>query len=187
MVVVSGYVTDLSKEYEVTELKCIWQDATTQMISPPHGYVQYTAIHHLILCGTDTSCVKPKIPTANVNWAPHVEASKASTCYTDYNLKKNTNPTTKKKTHPKTTKLRNNKWDFHIHQQCKESLSERKEAQDRGSENTKEHKLPNCFPSSAEASTELGRLPPRMQHITTVPQALKFHEHLEYLILQKHT
>lgn len=74
--------------------------------------------------------------------------------------------------------------DFHIHQQCRESLLEKKKAQDRGSENKNPH---NCFPNSAEASTKLGRLPARMQHITTVPQAFKFHEDLEYLILQKHT
>lgn len=127
MVVVSGNVTDLSKEYEVTELKCIWQDATTQMISQPHGYVQYTAIHHLILCGIDISCVKPKIAIAKVNGAPHVEASKAFAYHIHYNIKKK-----KKK-----GQLEERQMDFHICQRCKESRSERKEAQDRGSENKK--------------------------------------------------
>lgn len=86
MVAVSGYVTALSKENEVTELKCIWQDATTQMRAQPQGYVQYTAIHQLILCGTDISSVKPKIALAKVNRAPHAEPGKALPRYTNCNI-----------------------------------------------------------------------------------------------------
>lgn len=96
------------------------------MRSQPHGYVQYTAIHQLILCGTDISSVKPKIVLAKVNWAPHVEPSKVLACYTNCNI------SPPKKIKPK---LRNNKWNFHIHQQWRKSFLGRKETQDRVSEN----------------------------------------------------
>lgn len=102
------------------------------MISQPHGYVQYTAIHHLILCGTDISHVKPKIAIAKVNWAPNVEASKASACYTHYNINKKN---TQKKNQTKKHEVEEQQVDFHIHQWCLESLWEMKEVQDRGSKN----------------------------------------------------
>lgn len=58
------------------------------MRSQPHRYVQYTAIHQLILCGTDISSVKAKIALAKVNWAPRVEPGKALACYTNCNTPK---------------------------------------------------------------------------------------------------
>lgn len=125
MVAVLGYVTGLSKEYEVTELKCIWQDATTQTRSQPHGYVQYTAIHQLILCGTDISCVKPKIALAKVNWA-HMWSPVRPQHATQTAI------FPRKKKNPRSWGTTNEK--FHIHQQCRESLLGRKETQDRGSE-----------------------------------------------------
>lgn len=69
MVVVSGYITSLSKEYEVTELKCTWQDATRLGYLLSNGNLQYTAIHHLLLCGTDFPCIKSKIAIVEVNLA----------------------------------------------------------------------------------------------------------------------
>lgn len=65
---VSGYVTALSEEDEVTEVKCIWQDASSQMRSQPPRHVQCTAIHQLVLCGSDISAVKAKIAPAKVTW-----------------------------------------------------------------------------------------------------------------------